>query len=72
MSNQNTQPDTDAQTTEVTTNTPSPSLSISTKTRRAYQAPAFIRSQAFERQSLSCAGCLNQSDGWPNFCGMVS
>ena len=42
------------------------------KVRRPYQAPAFIVSKAFERQALSCAGCLNQSSSWPSFCGMRS
>ena len=44
----------------------------SRKSRRPYQAPAFIVSKAFERQALSCAGCLNQSSSWPSFCGMRS
>jgi hypothetical protein len=40
--------------------------------KRAYEKPDFITSQAFERQSLSCAGCLNQSASFPVFCGMRS
>lgn len=40
--------------------------------RRPYQKPGFLVSQAFERQALSCAGCLNQSAAFPNFCAMRS
>ena len=47
-------------------------ISSTKKVRRPYQAPAFIVSKAFERQALSCAGCLNQSSSWPSFCGMRS
>lgn len=41
-------------------------------TRRPYQKPAFIVSKAFERQALSCAGCLNQTSAFPAFCAMRS
>lgn len=47
-------------------------ITATKKARRPYQAPAFIVSKAFERQALSCAGCLNQSSSWPSFCGMRS
>lgn len=40
--------------------------------KRPYEKPAFITSLAFERQALSCAGCLNQAMGPPAFCGMQS
>ncbi|MBM4290571.1 MAG: hypothetical protein FJ138_03325 [Deltaproteobacteria bacterium] len=40
--------------------------------RRPYEAPAFVVSRAFERQALSCAGCLNQSASFPAFCAMRS
>ena len=42
------------------------------KAKRPYAKPAFITSLAFERQALSCAGCLNQAMGPPAFCGMQS
>ncbi len=40
--------------------------------RRPYEPPAFVVSRAFERQALSCAGCLNQSASFPAFCAMRS
>lgn len=40
--------------------------------KRPYEKPAFVSSLAFERQALSCAGCLNQAMGPPAFCGMQS
>lgn len=40
--------------------------------KKAYEKPAFVTSMAFERQALSCAGCLNQAVGPPAFCGMQS
>ena len=40
--------------------------------RRPYEKPAFIVSKAFERQALSCAGCLNQTSAFPAFCAMRS
>lgn len=40
--------------------------------KRPYEKPAFVTSLAFERQALSCAGCLNQAMGPPAFCGMQS
>ena len=40
--------------------------------RRPYQKPAFVVSKAFERQALSCAGCLNQTSAFPAFCAMRS
>ena len=40
--------------------------------RRPYQSPGFVVSQAFERQALSCAGCLNQSASFPTLCAMRS
>lgn len=42
------------------------------KAKRPYEKPAFVTSMAFERQALSCAGCLNQAMGPPAFCGMQS
>jgi len=42
------------------------------KPRRPYEKPGFITSLAFERQALSCAGCLNQAMGPPAFCSMQS
>ena len=54
-----------------TANTSSPSSTDSIQ-KRAYVKPGFITSQAFERQALSCAGCLNQSASFPVFCGMRS
>lgn len=35
------------------------------KGRRPYVKPDFITSLAFERQALSCAGCLNASPAFP-------
>ncbi len=44
-----------------------------TKTeKKPYQKPAFIYKRAFERQALSCSGCLNQSSSFPAFCAMRS
>jgi hypothetical protein len=40
--------------------------------RRPYEKPGFVVSRAFERQALSCAGCLNQSPSFPAFCAMKS
>lgn len=40
--------------------------------RKPYQKPGFIVSRAFERQALSCAGCVQQSAGFPNFCSNQS
>ena len=40
--------------------------------RRPYQKPSFISSRAFERQALSCAGCINQASGFPTFCSNQS
>lgn len=40
--------------------------------RRPYQKPGFIVSRAFERQALSCAGCINQASGWPTYCSNQS
>lgn len=45
---------------------------VVSKTRRPYQKPGFIVSKAFERQALSCAGCLNQASGWPSYCSNQS
>ena len=42
------------------------------RARRPYQKPAFLVSKAFERQALSCAGCLNQTSAFPAFCAMRS
>lgn len=44
----------------------------SSKAKKPYQKPDFITSRAFERQALSCAGCLNQSAAFPSFCAMRS
>ena len=43
-----------------------------TPARRPYEKPGFLVSKAFERQALSCAGCLNQSSVFPAFCAMRS
>ena len=40
--------------------------------RKPYEKPAFVVSKAFERQALSCAGCLNQTSAFPAFCAMRS
>ena len=48
------------------------SNSVASHPKRPYQRPGFVVSQAFERQALSCAGCLNQSASFPNFCAMRS
>ena len=40
--------------------------------RRKYQKPAFLPSLAFERQALSCAGCLNAAASPPFFCALNS
>ncbi|MCB9547510.1 MAG: hypothetical protein H6706_16920 [Myxococcales bacterium] len=40
--------------------------------KRTYEKPGFITSLAFERQALSCAGCLNQAMAPPAFCAMQS
>ncbi len=44
----------------------------SPKAKRPYQKPSFISSRAFERQALSCAGCINQASGWPTYCSNQS
>ena len=44
----------------------------SAKKRRPYERPSFISSRAFERQALSCAGCINQASGFPTFCSNQS
>jgi len=46
--------------------------STGAQARRPYQKPAFLVSKAFERQALSCAGCLNQTSAFPAFCAMRS
>ena len=48
------------------------SSDLQTPRKRVYEKPGFMTSQAFERQSLSCAGCLNQTASFPIFCGMRS
>ena len=40
--------------------------------RKPYQKPGFVVSQAFERQALSCAGCINQASGFPTYCSNQS
>lgn len=40
--------------------------------RRKYEKPGFITSLTFERQALSCAGCLNASPDFPAFCALQS
>ncbi len=40
--------------------------------KKPYQKPAFVSKRAFERQALSCSGCLNQSSSFPAFCAMRS
>ncbi|MAD60622.1 MAG: hypothetical protein CMH49_03770 [Myxococcales bacterium] len=40
--------------------------------RKPYQKPGFVVSRAFERQALSCAGCINQASGWPSYCSNQS
>ena len=62
----------DASSNTVASAGSSDSSGHATGKRRPYEAPAFIITQAFERQALSCAGCLNQAGGWPSFCGMKS
>ncbi len=44
----------------------------SASVRKPYQKPGFIVSRAFERQALSCAGCINQASGWPSYCSNQS
>ncbi len=55
-------------TTEIS-NTSGP---VEKKAKRPYERPDFISSLAFERQALSCAGCLNQAMSPPAFCSMQS
>ena len=50
----------------------SPERRLPSSSRRPYQKPGFLVSQAFERQALSCAGCLNQSASFPTLCAMRS
>ena len=40
--------------------------------RRPYTKPGFVTSAAFERQALSCAGCLNLAPAPPALCSMRS
>lgn len=40
--------------------------------RRPYVKPGFVTSAAFERQALSCAGCLNLAPTPPALCSMRS
>lgn len=40
--------------------------------RRSYVRPAFLTTAAFERQALSCAGCLNLSPNAPALCALKS
>jgi hypothetical protein len=40
--------------------------------RRPYVKPGFVTSAAFERQALSCAGCLNLAPAPPALCSMRS
>jgi len=40
--------------------------------RRPYVKPGFVTSAAFERQALSCAGCLNLAPSPPALCSMRS
>ena len=42
------------------------------KVRRPYVKPGFVTSAAFERQALSCAGCLNLAPAPPALCSMRS
>ena len=49
-----------------------PTAELTPAAKRPYQKPAFVISQAFERQALSCLGCLNQSGSFPAFCAMRS
>jgi hypothetical protein len=51
---------------------PDPKTDKKKAPKRRYEKPAFVTSLAFERQALSCAGCLNQAMGPPAFCGMQS
>jgi hypothetical protein len=59
------QPNTRPQVSERQPSQPKPA-------RRPYEKPGFLVSKAFERQALSCAGCLNQSSVFPAFCAMRS
>lgn len=49
-----------------------PAAPAGKKAKRPYERPDFISSLAFERQALSCAGCLNQAMSPPAFCSMQS
>jgi len=76
MSATKTSPEPTSSTSERTFDV-EPDVSISTRSssslqRRPYQKPGFLISQAFERQALSCAGCLNQSAAFPTLCAMRS
>lgn len=42
------------------------------RARRPYVKPDFVTSAAFERQALSCAGCLNLAPAPPALCSMRS
>ena len=52
------------------TNTPEPKPAQTS--RRPYVKPGFVTSAAFERQALSCAGCLNAVPAPPALCSMRS
>ena len=67
-----TSPDLNVNTSDKADINDPPEVRTHPRPRRPYQKPGFIVSQAFERQALSCAGCLNQSAAFPNFCAMRS
>ncbi|MCK6575837.1 hypothetical protein L6V77_32685 [Myxococcota bacterium] len=49
-----------------------PAVSPAPVARRPYVKPGFVTSAAFERQALSCAGCLNLAPAPPALCSMRS
>jgi hypothetical protein len=54
------------------TTPPSPTTPAGSPARRPYVKPGFVTSAAFERQALSCAGCLNLAPAPPALCSMRS
>jgi hypothetical protein len=49
-----------------------PTSTDSQRERKPYHKPGFIVSRAFERQALSCAGCINTAAGFPSYCSNQS
>ena len=72
MSETPTSPESNASASVSSEENPSSERRLSSPSRRPYQKPGFLVSQAFERQALSCAGCLNQSASFPTLCAMRS